>query len=133
MKKKHVFMAFAFFIVGLVYGAICNFILRGENASLTSCYNQGWFLGMISSDMYLILFWFFGYCVDEEYLHDKVSVNIVFIAILKYGTTMYITSNYEYPITIDYVWMHIVNCFFAIVVVAKASYDGKVLRTKRKK
>lgn len=139
MKKKHVFRAIAFFIVGLVYGAIFNYILRGENTSVLSCYVQGLFVGMLSSVMYFLLFLFFGYCFDEEYLNDAlskvciISENIVATVGIMYGTTMFVNWNNEYPITIDYAWMHIVNLFFAVVVVAKANYDGKVLRIKRKK
>ena len=139
MKKKHVFMAIAFFIVGLLYGAIFNFILRGENASVLSSYVQGIFVGMLSSVMYFMLFLFFGYCFDEEYLNDALSKaciileNIVATVGVMYGATMLINSLNKYPITIDYAWMHIVNLLFAVVVVAKANYDGKVLRAKRKK
>lgn len=137
MKKKHVFMAITFFIVGLVYGAIFNFILRGENALVLSCYVQGLFVGMFSSVMYFMLFLFFGYCFDERYLNDalsKLSIffeNIVAIVGVMYGTTIFINSHNKYSITIDYAWMHIVNLFFAVAVVVKANYDGKVLRKKK--
>jgi len=86
-----------------------------------------------------MLFLFFGYCFDEKYLNDALSKaciileNIVATVGVMYGATMLINSLNKYPITIDYAWMHIVNLLFAVVVVAKANYDGKVLRAKRKK
>ena len=139
MKKKHVFMVIAFFVVGLVYGAVFNFILRGENVSVLSSYVQGLFVGILSAVIYFMLFWFSGYCFDEKCNNDALSKaciilgNIVSFISVMYGATIFINSHNEYPITIDYAWMHIVNLLFAIVVVVKANYDGKVLRIKRKK
>lgn len=41
MNKKHVSMAITFLLVGLVYGAIFNFIVQGENASILFSCLQG--------------------------------------------------------------------------------------------
>jgi len=50
-----------------------------------------------------------------------------------YGITMLINSFNKSPITLNYVWMNIVNLLFAMCVIGKASYEGKVLREKQKK
>lgn len=133
MKKKHVFMAIAIFVVGFVYGAIFNFILRGENASILLSYLQGFFVGMLASVIYLMQFLFCGYCFDREYINDSLNKSLIIleniiasIGVLN-GITMFISSYNEFPITLNYAWMHIVNLLFAIAVVAKAYYDGKVL------
>ena len=139
MKKKHVFVAIAFFIVGLVYGSIFSFILQGENASILSSYMKGFAVGILALIIYLMVFVFFRYCYDEEYLNDGFSkfliifANIVVSVSIMYGITTFISSYNQYPITHTYAWMHIVNLLFAVTVVAKANYDGKVLRKKRKK
>lgn len=130
MKKKHVFMSVAFFSVGLVYGAIFNFILCGENASVLSSYLQGLFVGMLASAIYFMLFLFFGYCFDVILENIVATVGVICVI---YGTTMFINSYNKAPITLTYAWMHIVNLLFAVAVVAKANYDGKVLRKNRKK
>lgn len=136
MKKKHVFMAIAFFVIGLVYGSIFNFILRGENASLLLSYVQGLFVGTLSVIIYCMIFLFLGHCVDPEYFDNStikattITCNIVAITGLIYGSTMSI-SNFV-PISRHYAWMHIVVLAFSIIVVVKANYDGNVFRKNKK-
>lgn len=99
---------------------------------------QGLFVGMLSSVIYFMLFSFFGYCIDEEDFNDAliksfiILVNIVASVEVMYGTTMFINSYNKYPITLPYAWMHIVILLFAVIIVTKANYDGKVLRKKSK-
>ncbi len=133
MKKKHVIMAIAFFIVGLVYKFIFNRILQGENASLLSCWMQGSFLGMLSLIIYFMQFFFFGYCFDEK--NDALGKLLIILEnIVAVGGIMYVANLFsQYQITIGYEWMHLVDLFFAVAVVVKSNYDGKVLRKKRKK
>lgn len=134
MKKKHFFIAIAFWLVGVIYGAIFNFILRGDNASVLFSYVQGLFVGFLSGALYYFLTFAFGVCFTQEFFDDDkiiiktstVLSNVVAFVGMCYAITMLI-GNFK-PITLPYAWMHIVNLLFVGAVVGKANYDGKVLR-----
>lgn len=125
-------MPIVFFIVGLVYGAIFNFILSGDEATITWSCVHGIFVGTLAGIMYLVLTFFFGYCFNQEYLEDKliktvtILLNVTAFVGMCYAITMIIGDNE--PITLEYAWIHIANWLFVGVVIGKANYDGKVLR-----
>ena len=138
MKKKHFFMAIAFSLVGVIYGAIFNFILRGEDASVLFSYVQGLFVGFLSGIIYYFLTFVFGVCFTQEIFDDdkktvklgKILLNVVAFVGMCYAITM-ITSNFKL-ITPSYAWMHVVNLLFVGAVIGKANYDAKILRNTLK-
>lgn len=125
-------MPIVFSVVGLVYGAIFNFILSGNDATIFWSCAHGVLVGFLAGIMYLVLTFFFGHCFNQEYVTDKLrkTITILMNAIAFVGMCYAITtviSNNEL-ITLHYAWMHIVNLLFVSVVVGKANYDGKALR-----
>lgn len=134
MNKKHVFVAIAIFTLGIVCGTILNFIVREENSSVGLSIMQGFSVGIFSTTLYLDFVLFFGYFFDEKNL-DKLGKfiiiieNVVAVGGLWYGITMFITNDKGIPPS--YAWMHIVIIVFAILVVLKSNYDGKIIRKSR--
>lgn len=135
MNKKHVFVAIAIFTVGIVCGTILNFIVREGNSSVGLSIMQGFFVGILSTTLYLGFALFLGFGFDEKYL-DKlgkfiiIMENLVTIELLWFGITMFVTNDEGIPP--HYAWMHIVIIVFAILVVLKSNYDGKIIRKSRK-
>ena len=125
-------MPIVFSLVGFVYGAIFNFILRGDDAPVFWSCVHGGLVGFLAGIMYMVLTFFFGHCFNQEYVTVKLkkTITILMNAIAFVGMCYAITviiSNYKL-ITLYYVWMHIVNLLFVSAVVGKANYDGKALR-----
>ncbi len=135
MNRKHVFVAIAIFTVGIVCGTILNSIVREGNSSVGLSIIQGFFVGMLSAIFYLGFVLFSGFLLAGKYL-DKFSrfliamVNVIAVVLLWLGITRFIT-NYE-GIPPYYAWMHIVIIIFAILVILKSNYDGKIIRKSRK-
>ena len=132
LVKNYFLMPIVFFPVGLVYGAILNFILSGEDSSVFWSCVKGSLIGFVAGTMYLFLTFFFGHCFNQEYLEDRliktvaILMNVTAFVGMCYGITV-IIGNSE-PITFDYAWIHIVNWLFVGAVVGKSNYDGKALR-----
>lgn len=138
MKKKHVFTAITLFIVGTVYGAIFISILRGVNVSVLSYYVQGLLIGTFAAFFYLGITLCFGYIFNNEEMLALVRFKILLaewniwaIVAFMYILTSSITFQNKYPITRSYAWILIANLLFAVVIFAKANYDGKKLRKKQ--
>ncbi len=135
MNKKNVFVAIAIFAVGIVCGTILNFIVREGNSSVGLSIMQGFFVGILPATLYLALVLFLGFAFDEKYL-DKfgkfmiIMLNVAAVDLLWFGITMFITNDKGIPPY--YAWMHIVIIVFAILVVLKSNYDGKIIRKSRK-
>ena len=132
LVKNYVLMTIVFSLVGLVYGAIFNFILSGDDATVFWSCVHGALVGFLAGIMYMVLTFVFGHCFNQEYVTDKLekAITILFNTIAFVGMCYAITtviSNNEL-ITLNYAWMHIVNLLFVSVVVGKANYDGKALR-----
>ena len=125
-------MSIVFSIVGLIYGAVFNFILSGEDATVFWSCVQGVLVGFLAGIMYMVLTFFFGHCFNQEYVTVKLEktitilMNVIAFVEMCYGITMVIGNNE--PITLHCAWMHIVNLLFVSVVVGKANYDGKALK-----
>ena len=138
MKKKHVFTAITLFIVGTVYGAIFSSILRGVNVSVLSYCVQGLLIGTFTAFFYLGMTWGFGYIFKDEEMLALVRFKILLvewniwaIVAFMYILTSSITFQNKYPIARSYAWILIANLLFAVVIFAKANYDGKKLRKKQ--
>lgn len=125
-------MTIVFSVVGLVYGAIFNFILSGEDATIFWSCVHGVLVGFLAGIMYMVLTFFFGHCFNQEYVTIKLEktitilINAIAFVGMCYAITMIISNNEL--ITLHYAWMHIVNLLFVSVVVGKVKYDGKALR-----
>lgn len=132
LVKNYFLMPIVFFAVGLIYGAILNFILSGEDATVFWSCVHGGLVGFLAGIMYLFLTFFFGHCFNQEYVTEKlrktstILINAIAFVGMCYGITMVISNNKL--ITLHYAWMHIVNLLFVSVVVGKSNYDGKALR-----
>lgn len=132
LVEKYVAMTSIFGVGGLVYGAIFNFILSGEDATLFWSYVKGILVGFLAGTIYLVLTFVLGHCFNQEYITDKLTKTItIFMNAVAFvgmcsGITMIIGNNE--PILLKYAWMHIVNLLFVGAVVGKSNYDGKVLR-----
>lgn len=137
--KNYLLMTILFLFVGIVYGALFNWVLRREEVSgFLAVYAQGILIGTFSVMIYSFLTFFFGYCFKQEYFDDAlirktimILINITaYVGLLVTITTL--IANRE-PITLPYAWMHIVNMLFVGAVVRRANYDGKILRREVEK
>ena len=129
-------MPIVFFIVGLVYGAIFNFILSGDDATIIWSCLFGLLVGFIAGIIYLVFTFFFGFGFNNKYLEDKliktvtILVNVLIFGLMYYGITMIIGNSESIPL--EYAWMYIANLLFVGVVIGKINYDGKALRNFEK-
>lgn len=132
LVKNYILMIIVFSLVGFVYGAIFNFILSGEDATIFWSCVHGVLVGFLAGIMYMVLTFFFGHCFNQEYVTIKLEktitilINAIAFVGMCYAITMIISNNEL--ITLHYAWMHIVNLLFVSVVVGKSNYDGKALR-----
>lgn len=132
LVKNYILMTIVFSLVGFVYGAIFNFILSGDDATVFWSCVHGVLVGFLAGIMYMFLTFSFGHCFNQEYVTIKLEktitilINTIAFVGMCYAITMIISNNEL--ITFHYAWMHIVNLLFVSVVVGKANYDGKALR-----
>jgi len=129
---KNVVVAIVFWIIGITYGSIFNFILSGKEDAFFLSYVVGILVGFFAVTIYLFLIFFLRYCFDQEFVTDKfrktatILINVVAFVGMNCGTVTIISNNEAIPL--DYVWMHIVNLLFVSVVVGMSNHNAKVLR-----
>lgn len=102
LVKNYILMIIVFSLVGFVYGAIFNFILSGEDATIFWSCVHGVLVGFLAGIMYMVLTFFFGHCFNQEYVTIKLEktitilINAIAFVGMCYAITMIISNNEFY-------------------------------------
>lgn len=131
MKKSMVFAGIMIFVVSFLHVSVFNFIFRKGEASVDIvAINQGFFVGILSTVIFFILFLIlsFGFYKTEIDRFGKVLImieNMNAVGLLIYFMADFISNNEGIPYS--YAWMHVVNLVFSVAIVYMANYYGKRL------
>ncbi len=136
MKKRYYITAFIFGIFGIIYGTLCNLIVRTEKLIFLSIMS-GIFVGLLYFFMYYILMFFLGHQYEEDennimekYMKMLIRIqNLIVFNALLFGSSLLISTGGR--IALPLFWIHITNIGISIVIITTANFDGKRIRMAR--
>ncbi len=138
MKKRYYITAFIFGIFGLIYGTLCNYIIRTEKLLFFSIMS-GIFVGILYFAMYFVLTLFLGNQYDEQedkmmekYMKMLMRIqNLVVFNALLFGSSLLISTGGA--ISLPFFWIHLTNICISLVIITVSNLDGKRIRKARAK
>ena len=138
MKKRYAFVGIIIFVVGLIYGTTCNFILQEGGPSIVIAIIQGTFIGILSTTIFDIVRLSFVYLFYKSSLDKfekflilflKISIELIFACYIIDN----ITDHGKVALPPYYSQLATFTIIYSIIIVDIGHYCGIISRRNMQK